>query len=72
MKIMERDIDPRHLVRLGSGSKKLETERDFSIWGSVNYSLLQSKELMKQMEYLAHSLNITDQVGETTAGEKYF
>ena len=69
MKIMERDIDPRHLVRLGSGSKAMNTEQDFSVWGSVNYSLLQKDELLKQMEFLAHSLHIKDQIGETTASE---
>ena len=43
-KIMARDIDPRHLLRLGAGEKELSVnaqggQYDFTKWGRVNYTL---------------------------------
>ena len=38
-KIMALDIDERHLLRLGHGEEALETEKDFSRYGRVNYVL---------------------------------
>ena len=47
MKIMQRDIDPRHLVRLGSGSKKLETERDFFCLGKCELFFITITRIIK-------------------------
>eukprot|EP01129_Flabellula_baltica_P000322 TRINITY_DN1034_c0_g2_i5.p1 TRINITY_DN1034_c0_g2~~TRINITY_DN1034_c0_g2_i5.p1 ORF type:complete len:917 (-),score=186.52 TRINITY_DN1034_c0_g2_i5:806-3556(-) len=39
-KIVNLDIDEKHLVRLGHGQKSLETDKDFSKTGRVDYSWL--------------------------------
>jgi len=44
-KIMNLDIDERHLVRLGHGQKALETEKDFSRLGRVNYMLVRGPNI---------------------------
>lgn len=40
------DIDERHLLRLGHGQELLETEKDFSKWGRVNYMLVRETCVM--------------------------
>lgn len=56
-KIMELDIDERHLVRLGHGERTLETEKDFSRLGRVNYMLQLRLDLLQQVERLAALVN---------------
>ena len=48
-KIMHLDIDERHLLRLGHGEEMLETEKDFSRYGRVNYVLQQRLALLKEV-----------------------
>ena len=69
-KIMARDIDERHLLRLGRGEKDLETDKDFSKHGRVNYCLARRLELLSEVERLAVSLDVAGDVGYTceTAG----
>ncbi|KAK7598066.1 hypothetical protein V9T40_006301 [Parthenolecanium corni] len=57
-KIMMLDIDERHLLRLGHGEEALETEKDFSRYGRVNYVLTKRLELLNQVKKLQHSLEI--------------
>lgn len=57
-KIMMLDIDERHLLRLGHGEEALETEKDFSRYGRVNYVLAKRLELLNLVKKLQHSLNI--------------
>jgi intron-binding protein aquarius len=38
-KIIALDVDERHLLRLGHGEEALETSKDFSRYGRVNYVL---------------------------------
>lgn len=72
-KIMQLDIDERHLLRLGYGEEALETEKDFSRYGRVNYALAKRLELLKEVERLQSSLNVTGDVAYTceTAGHFY-
>lgn len=39
-KIAALDIHERHLIRLGMGAEHLETSKDFSKYGRVNYMLV--------------------------------
>lgn len=57
-KIIGLDVDERHLLRLGHGEEDLETEKDFSRYGRVNYILKKRLELLEQVERLQRSLNI--------------
>ena len=59
-KIMALDVDERHLLRLGHGEEALETEKDFSRYGRVNYVLGKRMELLAQVDKLQNSLKIKD------------
>ncbi|KAM4663551.1 RNA helicase aquarius [Discoglossus pictus] len=69
-KIMALDIDERHLLRLGHGEEELETEKDFSRYGRVNYVLARRLELLKEVGRLQESLGVPGDVSYTceTAG----
>lgn len=69
-KIMALDIDERHLLRMGHGEEELETEKDFSRYGRVNYVLAKRLELLDQVQRLQQSLGVTGDVAYTceTAG----
>lgn len=64
-KIMHLDIDERHLLRLGHGEESLDTEKDFSRYGRVNYVLTKRLELLDEVDRLAKSLE--DVVCDTAA-----
>ncbi|RVE57414.1 hypothetical protein OJAV_G00216000 [Oryzias javanicus] len=72
-KIMALDIDERHLLRLGHGEEELETEKDFSRYGRVNYVLARRLELLKEVGRLQESLGVPGDVSYTceTAGHFY-
>eukprot|EP00066_Takifugu_rubripes_P001547 XP_003962796.1 PREDICTED: intron-binding protein aquarius [Takifugu rubripes] len=72
-KIMALDIDERHLLRLGHGEEELETEKDFSRYGRVNYVLARRLELLKEVGRLQESLDVPGDVSYTceTAGHFY-
>ncbi|CAI5764076.1 RNA helicase aquarius [Podarcis lilfordi] len=69
-KIMALDIDERHLLRLGHGEEALETEKDFSRYGRVNYVLARRLELLREVGRLQESLGVPGDVSYTceTAG----
>lgn len=81
-KIMMRDVDPRHLLRLGSGEKDLlqegrgkdafGSEDQFSKQGRVNWSLARRQQLLQQVQYLAVSLGVAGDVGYTCETAEYF
>jgi intron-binding protein aquarius len=54
-KIMGLDIDERHLLRLGHGEEGLETEKDFSRYGRVNYVLTKRLEILDEVDRLQKS-----------------
>ena len=69
-KIIALDIDERHLLRMGHGEEALETEKDFSRYGRVNYVLAQRMELLEEVARLQESLGVAGDVSYTceTAG----
>lgn len=69
---MQLDIDERHLLRLGHGEESLETEKDFSRYGRVNYVLSQRIELLGKVKKLQDSLNVTGDVSYTCETAGYF
>ena len=56
-KIMALDIDERHLLRLGHGEEALETEKDFSRYGRVNYVLAKRLDLLMEVQRLQVSIH---------------
>uniref|UniRef100_A0A5S6R4R1 Intron-binding protein aquarius n=1 Tax=Trichuris muris TaxID=70415 RepID=A0A5S6R4R1_TRIMR len=71
-KIMALDIDERHLLRLGHGEEELETEKDFSKYGRVNYVLAQRLRLLQEVERLQRSLDVAGDVAYTCETARYF
>jgi intron-binding protein aquarius len=64
-KIMHLDIDERHLLRLGHGEESLDTEKDFSRYGRVNYVLTKRLELLDEVDRMQKSF--TDVLCDTAA-----
>lgn len=56
-KIMALDIDERHLLRLGHSEEALETEKDYSRYGRVNFVLAKRLDLLKQVGRLQVCMN---------------
>ena len=85
-KIMERDVDPRHLLRLGSGERDLRETlalagaggggrgqgEEFSKQGRVNWSLARRIQLLAHVQKLAVSLGVSGDVGYTCETAEYF
>ena len=65
-KIMALDIDERHLLRLGHGEEALETEKDFSRYGRVNYVLSKRMELLERVDQLQASLGVQGKYRDST------
>ena len=55
--IKVRDIDERHLLRLGYGAKELETTIDYSKWGRVAHLAKLRDYCLGQAEFLATTLS---------------
>eukprot|EP01130_Rhizamoeba_saxonica_P016379 TRINITY_DN7564_c0_g1_i1.p1 TRINITY_DN7564_c0_g1~~TRINITY_DN7564_c0_g1_i1.p1 ORF type:complete len:1263 (-),score=293.44 TRINITY_DN7564_c0_g1_i1:334-4095(-) len=64
-KIMHLNIDERHLLRMGHGQQQLETEKDFSKYGRVNYMLSIRMELLQKIKLLAESIGMDESVAYT-------
>lgn len=71
-KIMERDVPARYLLRLGQGEQELATDLDFSRQGRVNAMLVRRLELLSEVERLARSLGLPEDVGYTCETAGYF
>lgn len=72
-KIMERDINPIHLLRLGRGEQDIDSETDWSKFGRVNFMLQRRLEHLATVEKLAKSLDIKDEVSYTCeTAERFF
>ncbi|KAL6557906.1 hypothetical protein OROMI_018256 [Orobanche minor] len=71
-KIMERDVPARYLLRLGQGEQELATDLDFSRQGRVNAMLVRRLELLGQVERLARSLQLPEDVAYTCETAGYF
>ncbi|CAF3629326.1 unnamed protein product [Rotaria socialis] len=71
-KIMALDVDERHLLRLGHGEEELETDKDFSRYGRVNYILKKRLELLEQVGRLQKSLNVEGDLSYTCETAAHF
>ncbi|XP_058096767.1 uncharacterized protein LOC131242257 [Magnolia sinica] len=71
-KIMQRDVPARYLLRLGQGEQELDTDLDFSRQGRVNAMLVRRLELLSEVERLARSLQLPEDVGYTCETAGYF
>lgn len=71
-KIIALDVDERHLLRMGHGEEALETEKDFSRYGRVNYVLKERLQLLNCVEKLAKALKIVGDVAYTCENAGYF
>ncbi|CAL2047573.1 unnamed protein product [Caenorhabditis brenneri] len=71
-KIIALDVDERHLLRMGHGEEALETEKDFSRYGRVNYVLKERIQLLAKVEKLAKALDVVGDVAYTCENAGYF
>ena len=80
-KIIARDVDPRHLLRLGSSERLIGARsavannvvrEEFSKEGRVNWSLARRIQLLSQVQQLARSIGLTTDVGYTCETAHYF
>jgi len=69
---MKLDIDERHLLRLGHGQEMLETDKNFSEKGRVNYMLGVRLELLKQVEKLTQSLGMPQNAAYSCESAHHF
>ncbi|KAG5008532.1 hypothetical protein JHK85_027074 [Glycine max] len=67
-----RDVPARYLLRLGQGEQELATDLDFSRQGRVNAMLVRRLELLSEVERLARSLQLPEDVGYTCETAGYF
>lgn len=71
-KIIALDVDERHLLRMGHGEEALETEKDFSRYGRVNYVLNERNALLNRVQRLSTLLNEVGDVGYSCETAGYF
>lgn len=71
-KVIALDVDERHLLRLGHGEEALETEKDFSRYGRVNYVLAKRLELLDEVTRLKESLGVQGAMGASCETAGYF
>ncbi|KAG6449940.1 RNA helicase aquarius isoform X1 [Manduca sexta] len=64
-KVAELDVDERHLLRLGHGEEALQTDKDFSRYGRVNYVLAKRLELLELVGKLQRTLDAGGDAGAT-------
>ena len=71
-KILAKDIDDRHLMRLGHGEKSLARTQDFSRNGRVEAMLSRRIALLAEVDRLAKSLAIVGDYGSTCETARHF
>lgn len=71
-KLAGRDVPARYMLRLGMGEEALETDLDFSRAGRVNAMLARRLELLTEVERLAQSLGVPDDVAYTCETAAHF
>ena len=59
------DVDEKHMIRLGHGEEELQTAKDFSRYGRVNYLLEKRLEKLSIVDVLAKSLGVKEDVSGT-------
>eukprot|EP01063_Lacrimia_lanifica_P019949 TRINITY_DN27345_c0_g1_i1.p1 TRINITY_DN27345_c0_g1~~TRINITY_DN27345_c0_g1_i1.p1 ORF type:complete len:1450 (+),score=554.59 TRINITY_DN27345_c0_g1_i1:66-4415(+) len=70
-KVVQKDVDERYFLRLGSGEKELGLAEDFSKWGRVNHMLERRIELLARVEKLCKALHLNEGFAHTceTSGQ---
>ena len=71
-KIAERDVEKRHLLRLGHGERDLDSIEDFSRLGRVDYCLRRREILLKVVQRLAESMGYLDDVAYSCETSEHF
>ncbi len=71
-KLYMRDIPERYLLRLGQGESDLATHMDFSRIGRVNAMLNRRLELLAEVERLAISLGVSEDMAYTCETASHF
>ncbi|KAL5235350.1 hypothetical protein ACI65C_002760 [Semiaphis heraclei] len=71
-KIMALDIDERHLLRLGHGEEALETDKDFSRYGRVNYVLAKRLQLLNEVQRLQDLMDVKGDMSYTCETAMHF
>lgn len=71
-KLIELDVDPRHVVRLGHGEQELDANVSFSKHGRVLAALERRIALLQQVDYLSQSLSVPGAHGSTCETADYF
>lgn len=71
-KLIELDVDPRHVVRLGHGEQELDTNVSFSKYGRVLAALERRILLLQQVDHLSQSLSVPGAHGSTCETADYF
>ncbi|KAI9480442.1 MAG: AAA domain-containing protein [Benjaminiella poitrasii] len=71
-KILELDVDARHILRLGHGEKELNTEIRFSRYGRVTAALENRLVLLQEVSRLAQALAVPGEHGATCETANYF
>lgn len=61
-KIIERSIQPRHVMRLGIGERELESDEDYTRLGRVDYCLQRRNQLLSVVKRLAVSIGCSEDV----------
>ncbi|KAJ9442416.1 Pre-mRNA-splicing factor cwf11 [Diplonema papillatum] len=71
-KVIKKDIDERYLLRLGMGEKELETDKDFSRRGRVNYMLERRLTLLKKVAKMCASIGVDEAFADTCESSEHF
>lgn len=71
-KMTELDVEEHHLLRMGHGEEDLQSSKDFSRRGRVNYVLKRRAECLLEVERLADSLDIEQTTKFTCESAEYF
>lgn len=71
-KLIDLDVEERHLLRLGHGEEGLQSDKNFSRYGRVEYVLTKRLELLLQCQKLAKSLDLDTQETFTCETANYF
>ena len=72
LKLMERDVPTRYLLRLGMGEAELGTDVDFSRVGRVDAMLQRRLDLLAEVERMARIFGVSTDVAYTCETAKHF
>ncbi|KAJ1852722.1 hypothetical protein LPJ76_005271 [Coemansia sp. RSA 638] len=71
-KIVDLDIEPRHLLRLGHGEEDLDGDERYSRAGRIDSYLERRTELLARVQRLAETLGVAGDMGYTCETARFF